>query len=65
LVGALSRNVFGVPDAAGSARLAVYVHACVAGLERQERADFCRGMLSFPDPAHISPPATASTGTAR
>jgi cytochrome b pre-mRNA-processing protein 3 len=63
LVGALSRNVFGSPDAAGAARLAVYVQACVAALDRQERADFCRGVLSFPDPVHISPPAIASTET--
>jgi cytochrome b pre-mRNA-processing protein 3 len=63
LVGALSRNVFGVPDTAGAARLAVYVHAVAGALERQERGDFCRGVLSFPDPGHISPPATESTGT--
>jgi cytochrome b pre-mRNA-processing protein 3 len=67
LVGALSRNVFGTPEAAGAVRLATYVHACVATLDRQERADFCRGVLSFPDPVHIRAPAMASTetGTAR
>lgn len=57
LVGALARNVFGKPEAEGAPRLAAYVHAAVAALERQTRADFCRGELSYPDPADI--PASA------
>jgi cytochrome b pre-mRNA-processing protein 3 len=66
LTAALSRNVFGVPGAAGAVRLTAYVHASVAALDRQARAEFCRGMLSFPEPADIRLPAAASTeaGTA-